>query len=391
MVALGAGLGAVISVSPSVAPAAALAVGAAVALVLRRLTKAERFGVATGIGLFSVTGVAILIEGVPPRYDQGIGAAILAALVVGLLGLEIVVRTDDQAALAGEGGLLSQLHADVQVDGWMRFMVWWAIALAVIVHGVVIYVGTIEPVVAITLFPVALAVFAAFPVTASRRHFHADPDQAPLAIVADRVSSIPDAAGSVRNDLWPGRTLRIGQSVRSLSTSTAFGRRGDAEGAPGRRGHGRSRTDDGSRDREASGTDEDADPEPEPSDEPSDEGRDEAGVEAEVSEELPSCQNCGDEGEERESRRITGAYRAVLCRECRAAKAARRTSVDSCRHSIHPVERESVLGAHGGACASCGGSPGELELHPIVPVDGGGHPHPYNVVPLCPTCHGDAH
>lgn len=387
--ALSTALGTVVSVSHSVSPGAALLAGAAAALVLRRLTGASRFAVTTGVLLFAGTGLATLASGIPPSYDPGVGVAILAALVAGIAGLEVVVRIeDDPEAHRGERGILN-LHADLQVNGWVRFLAWWAAALIVVVHGLVIFVGASDLLVALTLFPVATVLFAAFPATSPVHYFHAPREEAPSAIVADCLAAIPAALASLRDDLWPGSGDRIGGVVRRVSTAAAgISRSGSADGAPGRKGHGRARSgaEDQRRDEATGGTDDES--AGASADSEADAG-DATATDADPGSQ--PCQNCGSEGEDRERRPITDEYRVVLCRDCRGARVARRQTVAECRGSVYPVERGTVLGSHGGTCVGCGAGDADLELHAIVPIDGGGHPHPHNVVPLCPACHEAAH
>jgi hypothetical protein len=109
----------------------------------------------------------------------------------------------------------------------------------------------------------------------------------------------------------------------------------------------------------------------------------------------PACLNCGSEGVSVRSRPIVPnsgrnhpATEVPLCASCHTD---RQSGSSVCGNPV-PVDSEGIFERNGHCCYSCDRSAaGTLELHPIVPLNGRGSPHRYNVVALCPACHSALH
>jgi len=119
------------------------------------------------------------------------------------------------------------------------------------------------------------------------------------------------------------------------------------------------------------------------------------------------CQNCGSRDRpaaipERavveDTRRFDETPDIRLCDDCDAARHAQTPSIITCNTESYPVDDQTVYREENQRCRGCGISSHrlslggqDLELHPVVPVDGAGHRHERNLVPLCPYCHRRAH
>lgn len=119
------------------------------------------------------------------------------------------------------------------------------------------------------------------------------------------------------------------------------------------------------------------------------------------------CQNCGSRDRpaaipERpvveDTRRFEQTPDIRLCEDCDAARRGQTESIITCNTESYPVDDAAVYREDDQRCRGCGISSHrltlggqELELHPVVPVEGDGHPHERNLVPLCPYCHRRAH
>lgn len=119
------------------------------------------------------------------------------------------------------------------------------------------------------------------------------------------------------------------------------------------------------------------------------------------------CQNCGTRGSPRsiprrpvveDTRRFQETPGIRLCSSCDAARESTTRSIITCNTDSFPVDESAVLNGEDNRCRGCGISSHRLslggqrlELHPVVPVDGAGHAHERNLVPLCPYCHRRTH
>jgi hypothetical protein len=119
------------------------------------------------------------------------------------------------------------------------------------------------------------------------------------------------------------------------------------------------------------------------------------------------CQNCGSRDRpaaipERpvveDTRRFDETPDIRLCDDCEGARHGTTASIITCNTESYPVDDGDVCRDENQRCRGCGISSHrltlggqELELHPVVPVDGVGHRHERNLVPLCPYCHRRAH
>ncbi len=119
------------------------------------------------------------------------------------------------------------------------------------------------------------------------------------------------------------------------------------------------------------------------------------------------CQNCGTSGSPKEiperavvedTRRFEETPDIRLCDDCDRERASTTRSIITCTTDSFPVDESAILRSGDNRCRGCGVSGHrlslggqQLELHPVVPVDAGGHPHERNLVPLCPYCHRRVH
>jgi hypothetical protein len=123
--------------------------------------------------------------------------------------------------------------------------------------------------------------------------------------------------------------------------------------------------------------------------------------------ELVCCQNCGSRDRPaaipprpvvEDTRRFAETPDIRLCDDCEAARREQPRSIITCGTGSYPIDERAVLSDEDHRCRGCGVSSHrlglggqELELHPVVPVEGTGHAHERNLVPLCPYCHRRAH
>jgi len=119
------------------------------------------------------------------------------------------------------------------------------------------------------------------------------------------------------------------------------------------------------------------------------------------------CQNCGTSGSPKaipertvveDTRRFEETPGIRLCDDCDREHTSTTRSIITCTTDSFPVDESAILHDEGNRCRGCGISSHrlslggqQLELHPVVPVDGAGHPHERNLVPLCPYCHRRVH
>lgn len=119
------------------------------------------------------------------------------------------------------------------------------------------------------------------------------------------------------------------------------------------------------------------------------------------------CQNCGESGSAKaiperavvaDTRRFEATPGIRLCGDCDREREATPRSIVTCTTESFPVDGSAVLRDEGNRCRGCGISGHrlslggqQLELHPVVPIEGAGHAHERNLVPLCPYCHRRVH
>ncbi|WP_435360689.1 HNH endonuclease [Haloarchaeobius sp. DFWS5] len=118
------------------------------------------------------------------------------------------------------------------------------------------------------------------------------------------------------------------------------------------------------------------------------------------------CRNCGRDTESVASRSVVarellsgetaGPATARLCDRCADRLDDHDKNFRRCGAAVLPVDRDAVLDRDDYRCRCCGVDErrvvgDRLHLHPVVPLDAGGHRHPHNLLTLCPVCHDAVH
>lgn len=246
-----------------------------------------------------------------------------------------------------------------------------AVALAVHLLAAVLSVGTGFG----TLFSLALflaVVLAAELLASPWRLFDDRAQPAPLAALAT-------VAGERARPTSVGRRLRGGVS--------AVGGGGGGGAAPTESGPSSSPNADGATD--VDGGDVDADRADADGGATDDDGDDEEPTESDDRDR--ECRNCGCDDADRlvERALVPAARDRTPVDLCVACDDAREDRTGDCE-AAGLIDRDELLAATGGRCANCGADD-DLAAHAVVPLSDRGHRHPWNVLPLCPDCHAEAH